>query len=416
MENTTAKSRYTSLDTLRQPYLTRARKAALYTIPSLFPEEGDNGSTTFKTPDQGIGARGVNNLASKFLMTLLPPNAPFFKLLIDENTLEELAGQEGMRAEVEKALGKMERAVMNEMEAVAARPVLAEAIKQLLVAGNVLLYLRGGVFRMHKLDKYVVKRSPDGIVLEIIIKETVSPTALPDHIKELASSDTDEKILDVYTYVKRTENNWEVHQEVNGKIIPESKGTYKLGACPWIPLRFTRVDGEDYGRGYVEEYLGDLITISGLQKAIKQGAVASSKIIVFVNPNGVTQRRDVDTWRELKQQVAFAFLMNTSVQRNGERVTAEEIRYMASELEDALGGTYSTLGQELQLPLVEVAMHDLQRRGKIPSLPKGAIQPSITTGLDALGRGHDLLKLDEMVGGAQKVLGPEVVAEWVHVS
>jgi len=293
MENTTAKSRYTSLDTLRQPYLTRARKAALYTIPSLFPEEGDNGSTTFKTPDQGIGARGVNNLASKFLMTLLPPNAPFFKLLIDENTLEELAGQEGMRAEVEKALGKMERAVMNEMEAVAARPVLAEAIKQLLVAGNVLLYLRGGVFRMHKLDKYVVKRSPDGIVLEIIIKETVSPTALPDHIKELASSDTDEKILDVYTYVKRTENNWEVHQEVNGKIIPESKGTYKLGACPWIPLRFTRVDGEDYGRGYVEEYLGDLITISGLQKAIKQGAVASSKIIVFVNPNGVTQRRDV---------------------------------------------------------------------------------------------------------------------------
>ncbi|WP_416142518.1 portal protein [Escherichia coli] len=47
---------------------------------------------------------------------------------------------------------------------------------------------------------------------------------------------------------------------------------------------------------------------------------------------------------------------NSAVQRTGERVTAEEIRYVASELEDTLGGVYSILSQELQLPLVRVLL------------------------------------------------------------
>lgn len=45
-------------------------------------------------------------------------------------------------------------------------------------------------------------------------------------------------------------------------------------------------------------------------------------------------------------------LLNSAVQRNGERVTAEEIRYVAGELEDTLGGVYSLLSQELQLSLI----------------------------------------------------------------
>ena len=109
----------------------------------------------------------------------------------------------------------------------------------------------------------------------------------------------------------------------------------------------------------------------------------------------------------LKERLGFAFLMNTSVQRDAERVTAEEIRYMAQELEDVLGGVYSILSQEFQLPLVNRVMDKMQKKRKLPKIPKKLVKPTIVTGLEALGRGHDLNKLDMFVQGAVQLLGPE---------
>jgi hypothetical protein len=99
----------------------------------------------------------------------------------------------------------------------------------------------------------------------------------------------------------------------------------------------------------------------------------------------------------IERRISLAFLLNSSVQRNGERVTAEEIRYVASELEDGLGGVYSILSQEFQLPFVTRIMWQMERQKKLPPLPKGLVRPVITTGLEALGRGHDLTKLDTLL-------------------
>ena len=71
---TTAKSRYNTLEAIRDPYLDRARDSAEFTIPSIMPREHHTGHTVLYTPYQGIGARGVNNLSSKLLLALLPPN------------------------------------------------------------------------------------------------------------------------------------------------------------------------------------------------------------------------------------------------------------------------------------------------------------------------------------------------------
>ena len=71
-----AAKRYVQLQAERDPFLDRARDAAELTIPYIMPPEGHTGSTIYKTPFQGIGARGVNNLASKLLLSLLPPNSP----------------------------------------------------------------------------------------------------------------------------------------------------------------------------------------------------------------------------------------------------------------------------------------------------------------------------------------------------
>ena len=76
----TAEQLYTKLEGKRDSYLQRGRQAAKLTLPYVLTEEGFGTSSRLNTPFQGIGARGVNNLASKLLLALLPPNSPFFRL------------------------------------------------------------------------------------------------------------------------------------------------------------------------------------------------------------------------------------------------------------------------------------------------------------------------------------------------
>lgn len=449
----TIKSRYNKYVSDRDLYLERARTCASVTIPTLVPPDENNSSTRYPTPYQALGARGVNNLASKLLLALLPPNSPFFKYAIDDFTLQQMTKQDDLRAEVEEALGSIERAVQGEIENTSTRVKAFEGIKQLLVAGNVLLYLPEDTnqLRVFKLNNYTIKRSPTGQVLEIITKEVTTPLALSEEVRaacdvELNDDKGDPKSVEVYTGIYYDGKQWVVRQEINQIVVPKSEGTYPLDKSPWIPLRMIAVDGEDYGRSYVEEYLGDLISLEGLSKAIVEGSAAAAKVLFFVNPNGVTRLRDVakaqngavkagvatdvsvlqmqkfadfrialETINMINERLSFAFMLNSAVQRSGERVTAEEIRYMAGELEDSLGGIYSVLSQEFQLPYVKLLIHQLGKKKRIPQLPKDIVKPTITTGLEALGRGHDLAKLNVLADNIAK-LGSEAVVTYLDIS
>lgn len=427
-------------------FLDRARDASKYTLPTLIPPAGSSAATKYFTPYQGVGARGVNNLASKLLLALFPPNSPFFRLQIDDFTLEQLTKQEGMRADVEEGLNKIERAVQSEIEAGAIRVSAFEALKHLIVSGNVLCYLpdEGGM-RVFPLEKFVVQRDPMGNVLDIVVKETVAHSTLPKDVQEMLGYDDesykkgDQKNCDIYTRVYLEDGKWETYQEVKGKIIPDSMGTYPKDKTPWIPIRFIKIDGENYGRGYVEEYLGDIKSLEGLSQAIVEGSAAAAKVLFMVNPNGTTSQETVanadngavvegteadvsvlqlgkyndfrvalETMAQINERLSYAFLLNSAVQRNGDRVTAEEIRYMAGELESALGGIYSILSLEFQLPLVSRIMFAMERKKKLPVLPKGTVKPVIVTGMEALGRGNDLNKLDAFIQPLLQV--PELMA------
>lgn len=447
------KARYDELSSIRNVYLDRARECSKYTIPHLIPPSGHSSTTKLPTPYNSLGARGVNNLSAKLLLTLFPANSPFFRLTIDDFMLEKLTKKEGMRAEVEEALNSIERSVMNEIETTAIRPAVNEALKHLLVGGNVMLYMlpKGGV-RMFRLDRYVVKRDPMGNVLESITKEDISPMEVPEAIRaqvlakgDNASQQSPNKSVEVYTRVTRGASEWTVEQEIKGIIVPGSKGTYPLDKTPWIPLRYIAVDNEDYGRSFVEEYLGDIKSLEGLTKAIVQGAAAAAKVLFLVNPNGTTKAKTLaesesgdiregnaqdvsvlqlekyadfrvalDAMNGLKEALSFAFQLNTAIQRNGERVTAEEIKFMAQELESTLGGVYSTLSQEMQLPVVRRIMHQMEKSQKLPVLPSGVVKPAITTGIEAIGRGNDQTKLDSLLESLLP-LGPEVLMKFLNV-
>ena len=100
----TAKQRYEKLQQDRQHYLDRARECSELTIPTLIPDDGFESSSEIYTPFQSVGARGVNNLASKLLLLLLPPNSPFFRLSLSGKTKEELEQNKELQSEVEKSL------------------------------------------------------------------------------------------------------------------------------------------------------------------------------------------------------------------------------------------------------------------------------------------------------------------------
>ena len=458
---TTAASRYAALSGKRDQYLERARSCAKLTIPHLFPPSGSSESSTYDTPYQSVGARGVNNLASKLLLSLFPVNATFARMQLGDAELEELAAVQGqtgdaIRTVVAEGLMKIESRIKRWMEAKAIRPVMDPIFKHLIVGGNTCLQIDADFgARMYSLEKYVVRRDPTGFVVEAVIAEPVDYDTLPPEVLAIAgekaaqanntAAGASKSTLAIYTWIKwdPKAQQYKVHQEFDGAKVPKSEGSYLKGNIPFLFLRWSYVEGEDYGRSYIEQYYGDLMSLETMTKAVTLSAKVTGKAVVMVRPGGVTNARTLakaetgdvvagsledvgmlqfDKWADLRpslemiksleQRLAFAFLLNTAIQRNGDRVTAEEIRYMAGELDDALGGTYAQFSQHLQLPFAKVLLAELQKpkakEWKLPPLPSG-VNPVVVTGMEALGRGHDLQKLDLFIGGLAQMLGPQAM-------
>ncbi|OQW34857.1 MAG: phage tail protein [Nitrospira sp. SG-bin2] len=450
--STPAESRYNSLSTFRDPFLNRAWDCSELTIPSLLPRNVKDGNSTtsaqvLPTPWQSMGARGVNNLAARLLMIALPPNIPMFRQRIDEILLAQYQVDDATKTKLESALGKFERAVMTEIEMSGDRAGVFEMIKHLLVAGNCLIHDSKMGFRVYHLSNYVCRRDPAGNPLEIIAHEKIDPVVLPDELRQYVQKDKrygDDKPVDLYTRIVRTDHEWVVYQEICAMKVPGTDGTYPLDKCPWLPLRFTRVDGEDYGRGYVEEYLGDLRSLEDLTQALVEGARAAAKLLFLVNPNGTTRQKDLaespngaiingnaeevstlqaekfhdfkiaaEQARVIEERLSYAFLLHSAIQRDAERVTTEEIRYMAQELEGTLGGFYTLFAQEWQLPYVKIKIARMQKERRLPQLPKGVVRTTIVTGVEALGRGNDRQKLVNYARTLSEVFGPQQVQQYV---
>jgi len=454
-EVTTAAGLYEQMASERSTYLREGQESSKFTLPYLIPETaGGSGSrrSRIKTPYQSIGAAGVNSLAAKLLTGLFPTNIPFFKLVLDQIKIAQQEGGQEAVTEIDKALRKVEAALMREIEVSNDRVAMFEALKHLIVGGNVLLYLTDEGLQVYPLEKYVCRRDPNGNTLEIIIKETINGKALPaDFLLKLQekakyTDQTVEEDLDIYTHVKRDGDFFNWHQECKGERIPNTDGRAKKDVNPFINLRFTRLSGESYGRGYVEEYRGDLISLEGLMKAIIENAAASARTVFLVNPNGTTRAsvlakapngairegnaQDVSVLQvgkgadlqvsftavqRIEQRLQYAFLMAKAVQRDAERVTSTELKILTQELESTLGGIYSILSSELQLPYLRRRMHLLVRSGKVPQLPDDIVGISIITGLQGLGRGQDKEKLIEFITTMAQALGADVMRQYINL-
>jgi len=438
---------YQKLEIERETYLERARESAELTIPHLYPPKGNNANTEYPTPYQSVGARGVMNLASKLMLALFPPQAPFFRIDVDELVYKSIEGDPQQKKIIEQGLAKIEKSVMDNIEVQNDRVAVYEALKHLIVGGNCLLHLTDTGLRTYRLENYVVKRDPQGHVLKIIIKESVVPDTLPLKIAKALGKEQDtqqDKTLDLYTCVRKEGKKYIVHQEVKGHVLYEK--TYNADNLPFIALRFNRIDGMNYGRGHIENIIGDLRSLEGLTKAILEGSSASAKMLFMVAPNGTTRASSIakapngaiiegsatdvsvlqankfadfrvamETMQRVEQRLNFAFLLNASVQRQAERVTATEVQLIANELQEALGGVYGILTTEFQLPYINTKLAMLRQKGLLPDLPKDIVKVKIIVGMEALGRQSDRLKLLQFISDLANTLGAEVLAKYINL-
>jgi len=442
-----AKKRYDALKGDRDQYLDIARKASELTLPYLIHDDNTTTSArNLKTPWQSVGAKGVVTLSAKLMLSLLPPQTSFFKLQVDESQLGDYGPE--IKSDLDLAFAKVERTILESIAASDDRVVVHQAMKHLVVAGNALIFMGKAGLKLYPLNRYVVERDGNGNVIEMVTKESINKTIIEGLVPEMLEKSTgnyeDESTeCDVYTHVKVYGNKVTWYQEVYDYIIPKSQGKAPLKITPWLPLRFNTVDGEGYGRGRVEEFIGDLKSLEALSQALVEGCAAAAKVVFTVSPSSSTkpstlakagngaivQGRPEDIgviqvgktadfatsqvmMQQLERRLSEAFLI-LSV-RQSERTTAEEVRMTQMELEQQLGGLFSLLTVEFLVPYLDRKLTVMQKAGTIPPIPQDLIKPTIVAGINALGRGQDRESLTMFMQTIAQTVGPEAMMQFIN--
>ena len=448
-----ARDRYTQLTRGRSQFLDTAVECSRLTLPYLIQEDLSSRPTHQKlhTPWQSVGAKSVVNLAAKLMLALLPPQTSFFKLQIRDDKLGEEFPRE-VKSELDLSFAKMERMVMDFINASNDRVVVHQALKHLIVSGNALIFMGKQGLKNYPLNRYVVNRDGNGNVVEIVTKELISrkilgmdlPVPLPNSPGDDGhKTGSDDQDVEVYTYVRLDDNGrWVWHQEAFDNILPGSRSTAPKNTSPWLVLRFNTVDGEDYGRGRVEEFLGDIRSLEGLSQSLVEGSAAASKVVFLVSPSSTTKPKTIadagngaivqgrpddvgviqvgktadfrtaqEQMMQLEKRINEAFLVLNV--RQSERTTAEEVRLTQMELEQQLGGLFSLLTVEFLEPYLNRTLHILQRNKEIPKIPKDAVRPQIIAGVNALGRGQDEESLIRFAQTLSQTVGPEMMVKYL---
>lgn len=414
---------WTQLDSTRTSLMTRLERYAALTIPKLNLPNGFNVESTDQTHDyQSIGAQAVNHLTNKIMLALFAPSRPFFRVSTGKNTQADMAAAGVPPEDVANILAKFERDAVAELDGRGQRPKLYTLIKHLIVNGNVLMVLEDEAIRVMSVKYWCVKRDHAGEVHTLIIKERIKFDELDQKVQEelvgLYNADTE---VDHYKYFLRdAKGDYTMTQWCNEKqLSTQFNGKWPSDVFPYRVLTWDLADDSNYATGLIEEYCGDFEACSILSENVVDGAVLGAEMRWLANPTGQTSVEELNrskngdflsgregdiaaiqggnhaaiqmadvVLQRYERRISLGFLMQTGVTRNAERVTAEEIRITANELETAFGGVYSTLANNIQAP---VAYWLLKAIGA--NLAGTDLRVAVVTGLDALSRNGDLENL-----------------------
>lgn len=449
----TAATMYDHLSVHRETVIARARSLAAVTIPAVFPPEGYIAGDFIGESNQSIGAGCVNTLASKLMFMAFPPDRPVLRFEIIEHMLrKELDANPKLSTEINIGLSNLEQEHRKRLETTNMRSTYVGATKALLVGGNICwshLKVDHPVF--YVMTHYVVQRNSEGAQLAVIVKQSKYLSTMDkDHAAQvmarmphLRDEKTYERQVDVYMVCRRVQDegdafHWEYWEECDGAILEgtdievDGRNAPPLYAAWMVPCF-----GQNWGTSYCEQYEGDLLIVEGHSASLNDGSSAASLLWLFLKPGSRTPLRtlqragnmsmhigdgaDITVGPDLSQKardfafvennltkaekrLARAFLLLSSVQRDAERVTAEEFNRLAQELNEATGGMYAENSQNLQRHVVGrfVLLHNDSDK-QLPTLDPKIFRVAVITGIEASGRTVEGETLLRTTGAAMEV-------------
>lgn len=417
-----ARGEFELLDGARGTMIDRFERLSQLTITSVMPDDDYEVETDQLTNGfTSLGAQCVTHLTNKVVSAMFAPSRPFMRLTLDPKVLAQYQQQGVEEAAITDALANAEREAMAQLEREGCREALYEGMTHLVVVGNVLMDLSGDTLVFVGVKDYVVRRNKKGVVTCIVIRERIRYEDLEEDAQQVYQGhgyycDHDKEIC-TYKQIKLVKGMYRESFWVEDVNLGEKyAGKYKPENLPYRALTWRLPIGQNYGVGRVEEYANDLATNDQLAEAMSDGAILASQFKWLANPGGITRPEDMTrsgngdvipgvagdlalVFANIGQQLATVqaigqdyqrrlgagFLLSSAVTRDAERVTAEEIRIQAMELESSLGGVYSRLALSIQAPLADwlLKQADIKIQGT-------KIKPTIITGLDALSRSGDL--------------------------
>lgn len=411
---------------IKASLLTKAERYAALTIPKLCLPGGTTNATEHALDYQSLGAAAVNHLNNRLMLALFRPGSPFFRLDPGKKTKEELARVGMDPQELGTILAAKENEAVAVLEQRAIRPKLYQAGRHLIVLGQALLELGKTDVRVYGLKSFCVKRTSTGKLHTLAIREQLRFDELEKAVRDSVPVKQPDSMVNYYRVITLADDGrYHMRQAVDESVLPEQfNGAWPEDRLPYHVLTWDLADEADYATGLVEEHIGDFEALSALSESLLDGSVLTTEMRWLVNPGGVTsvedfrksvngdavagQKGDVEAVSggdpraieiavkviELySQRLARAFLLQSAMVRDAERVTAEEIRALALELETAFGGVYSQLGLAWQKPVALWCLADINMDVRGTDL-----QVTVITGLDALTRNAELEKLRAALG------------------
>lgn len=428
----------------RTESLERARLCAALTKPNVLPPRSQNSQSKLPEAWQSIGAWGVTNFVGAMHAATFPAGLPWFvfplspKIEFDPNIanvrkqamLNDLfAFQVSLQSLLDSAHldghGQHNRTPASFFSRKHA------SLTQLGITGDTLEQLMDDNYRIKvfRRDNYVTKRDSCGDVLYHIIRENVDPldcmTETQRFKAKLKDSDLRgkpvcERLMDMYTRVEWQPwtQTWVISQEVDGHLCNTSQET----VTPYMSTPYELVAGEDYGRGFIEQNLGDLRSVNNLEKRLLEWAAMCSKFHWCPDQNCQIDRNDlkgdsgtiIEGFRVSGAEVqdiavlkvdnpadfnvvdktvirktgnlAKAMLIESEITPSKERTTATQVNRIAAQLQSATGGMFANIQDCQHIPLVQRMVHMEQRKN--PSMGKfgDSVKIEVLTGLAAIAK------------------------------
>tara|TARA_R100000152_G_C6779967_1_gene212167 strand:- start:422 stop:2068 length:1647 start_codon:yes stop_codon:yes gene_type:complete len=431
MKEATIAERFNKLESKRTAKLERSRYCASLSVPSLLPPSGWTEESQLPQPFSSVTARGVTAMASRMLSALLPLNdMPFFKF--EMNTGME--PDEDIRVYLEA----LSYQVYNKLSSKNLRETLYQVLQHLIVVGDILLIMEDDFsYRLIRLDQFVVRRDVNGDAKEIIHLDFVANDNDSEYVDAFYNDSTEFNRTGYETIYCRCWHDedagvWKCRKEdSDGNLIME--GEWKVS--PYVCLRWSGVAGENYGRSHCEDLIGDIRSLEAFTEGLIYGTAASSSFWVGIDPAGITEIDDIHDAHKgafvparqqdvftispaatmtpqlqatqsgvenMRREIGQAFLLNSASIPEGDRVTATAVRAIGQELENVLGGAFSSIARNLMKPLVSRAVYlmldnqEIDPRMEAEFTEDGELTVEIVTGLQALSRDSDLQKLMQM--------------------